>query len=424
MKRKRKNLVVIHLESLSDEIFPQEIDQLQNLYQVMMESLVFRNFYSSATSSILALTDFLYGNDFELDQATSFDDLQSPFGYETNLYDELNNNGYRTMGIGFPKIWRDDVNNYDIWSNKGYKYGWENIYSSFQSKIRRFISENGEQPFALHVWDLRSHLAYMDSLKKQGENFIERRSLGYKGINNTVKFIFDLLRDELILKDTIVVGYGDHGDDFWSHSLNGGFCHAIEPYTNLIKTPAFIFDMELEPGNCDDLISLVDLKWTIFRLLNITSSRKNHFSGKDIFTYKNDVVYSRNFFANQIEEGRTVKLTKSYGVLNHNYNLIVTKDGLEMFFNQIEPANHNNLLDFFQKGSKDELIFNNKEATHKHFQVVMSKDQIEDIKKNYSFLLDKLKSRIELKNQIICEPEKNIFNIKYTDKFKERKYKW
>ncbi|GJM70149.1 hypothetical protein HMSSN036_23650 [Paenibacillus macerans] len=88
-KSNRKNLVVIHLESLSNEIYRQEMHNLTGLTKLMDESIRLNYFFSSATSSLMAFTDFLHGNDAEIENSTTFDDLQKPSNYNDNLFDAL-----------------------------------------------------------------------------------------------------------------------------------------------------------------------------------------------------------------------------------------------------------------------------------------------------------------------------------------------
>src|SRR5690606_30600773 len=99
----------------------------------------------------------------------------------------------------------------------------------------------------------------------------------------------------------------------WSHSLNGGFCHAFEPYTTLIHTPCFFYAKDFKPNKVYDLVSLIDLKWSILHLLNIDETKEFILSGKNIFTEKNDFVFSRNLLANQ---KRNNALRKGYSVTN------------------------------------------------------------------------------------------------------------
>ncbi|GJM70151.1 hypothetical protein HMSSN036_23670 [Paenibacillus macerans] len=154
------------------------------------------------------------------------------------------------------------------------------------------------------------------------------------------------------MKDTIIVGFGDHGDDLWTHALNNGFCHGIEPYTNMIWTPAFIYDASFEGSkDYNNLASLIDLRKTILHLLGYSESNSQEFSGIDLLNSKNDFVFSRNLFANQrdtsINATKPMGLKKAYAVLNKDYNLIATQFGLEMYAYRIDSTNHNNLLSFF-----------------------------------------------------------------------------
>ncbi|GJM70150.1 hypothetical protein HMSSN036_23660 [Paenibacillus macerans] len=77
------------------------------------------------------------------------------------------------MGIGYPPIWRDDIKKFDMWSSEGEEFKWASAFDSFKSEIVRFISEhNNGTPFAIYIWDLLSHLVYMNKKKSEGTNFL------------------------------------------------------------------------------------------------------------------------------------------------------------------------------------------------------------------------------------------------------------
>ncbi|MBB6632580.1 sulfatase-like hydrolase/transferase [Cohnella thailandensis] len=428
MSDNRKNLIVLHLESLSNEIFQQERANLSFLVEVMSKSIVYENFFSTATSSLMALTDFLHGNDFEIDNSISFDELLKPTNYQENLFDLLNNKFYRTMGIGYPKIWRDDIKKYDMWSSNGDEFKWAPSFEHFILDIEDFIAVENNKPFAIYIWDILSHLGYSDAYKNQGKNFFERRSLGYRSVDETVRCVIEILEKYDLMKNTIIVGFGDHGDELWTHDLNKGFCHAIEPYTNIIKTPAFIYNADCEPSMNSDLVSLIDLRQTILSLLDITDESVFFYSGVDINQVRNRHVFSRNLLSNQrdssILDAGPVGLRKSFSITNNHYHLIVSNCGMEMYAYQIDSTNHSNLLNFFDIDCNGEITFNNRGADHAHFKRIMQPDQIAHIIENYYRLREELIKRVSIRNDLIASTEKNLFNLAAFLSIRERKYIW
>lgn len=377
---------------------------------------------------MMAFTDFCYGNDFELDLSPDLDnDLKISY-IEQNLFRILEKEGYAVKGIAFPKTWRDDLNNCKIWDlDESYDYNSNNV-QDFYSKIHSFIvqAKNNNNPVAMHIWDIRSHIFYMDEEKLSKTNFIDRRSYGYYSIDNTFKFIYELLESENMLDDTLIVAYGDHGDELWSHNLNGGFCHAIEPYTSIVHTPCLILDPELQPSISDTLISLIDLKWIILDLLKIKYKEHFDYNGWNVLKSPRKYCFSKNLLANQTAKVNGV-LRKAYSITNQNYHLIVSAFGLEFYMYKIDPSNTFNILNFFTLNEHGELVdFDHRGAWHSHFKKIMFEGQIEHIKSNFKEMYKELYKFVEEKNNyIVAHGGTNIFKPLNFKRIKQQgNYQW
>jgi len=290
--------------------------------------------------------------------------------------------------------------------------------------MSNFLDQNSGHPFALYVWDLRSHMVYVDSTKIQGKNAIERIRLGYSCLDDTVAQVLQVLVRKRLLENTIVVGFGDHGDELWTHALNDGFCHANEPYTNLISTPAFIYDRDQTPHTRNELASLIDLKSTCLGLLGLEDPNEFECAGINLFRDENKFVYSQNLFANQKPMNSYKRLVKSYSATNYDYHLIVSEHGTEMYAYRLDPTNHSNLLSFFEMDNKGEIHFINRGATHAHFHHFFSNDQINHIKNNYYVLSKALVKRVLLKNRMIEGPESFPFDVTKFLEIRPRNYDW
>lgn len=417
-----KNLVIIHLESVSHEVLHKFSREFPALNHVMSRSKQFTSFFSSATSSIMGVSDFLYGDTFEIDHFTCFDENVGKIrNMQCNLFSLLRQAGYCTGSIGYPRIWRDDLSNFGIWDTGGEVFRWVNTYDIFCQYIDKFLADS-DHPFALYVWNQISHLHYTDAIKQQGTTAYDQIRIGYSCLNDTVAYIWQLLEKRGLLDNTIILGFGDHGDDFWTHSLNGGFCHGVEPYSNLIWNPMFIYNFYQEPGLIDELASLVDLKRTCLGLVGVKDPDQFAYGGIDLFHFRNKVVYSQNLCANQQPNKF---LTKSFSATNDRYHMIVSERGLELYNFRLDPTNHNNLLNFFDIKGREEMHFNNRGATHVHFSEVFSEDQIKDIKTNYRILLNSLMDRVRLKNEMLAKEKRRfLFDMGNFIKIKPRKYYW
>jgi hypothetical protein len=71
-----KNLLILHLESISRPRLAAFDGAFPNLRRVMGEALVFDNFFSSATSTLMVATYLFHGNDFQFDTATEFEGMR------------------------------------------------------------------------------------------------------------------------------------------------------------------------------------------------------------------------------------------------------------------------------------------------------------------------------------------------------------
>ena len=96
---KSKNLIILHLESLSWQTYNIYKDYLQNLDNIFNNSLLFSNFFSSSTSSMMAIQNILYGNDNGLDHLTDFNTLNEKLkDPSNNLFNILKKKNYM---VGF-----------------------------------------------------------------------------------------------------------------------------------------------------------------------------------------------------------------------------------------------------------------------------------------------------------------------------------
>ena len=433
-----KNVLFIHLESISNEIFYNHVFDMPNLYNLMNESLNLCNFYSTASSTAMSLTDLFYGNDFETISFGGFEDYKLLKPHSKHLFQVFAEAGYTTTGLAYGKEDSREIKNQNLWSFGYGSYDGVDTMEEFFEGIENIIST--EKLFAAHIWNPLTHICVNDPDSEKCEDFLEKMRLAYLSLDQTVKYIIDLLTKKDILKDTIIVVYGDHGDDKWTRALNFGRTHVIEPYLNLVKTPAFIYDSSIGKGQFDALVSMIDLKSTVVYLTGIKHEDDFPYSGINIFKEENACAFSRSLFLNQRTEERisqewvvrlnnfsdVEKKKKSFGIINENYNLLVGEDGSEFFIHALDPSNHNNILDFFDFDDLGRITkLKHYGAWRGHFRsVFFNNGQLFNILKNYYYLKATLKERILIKQAIIEHDERNLFDFAMFDKIRERKYCW
>lgn len=436
---KKKNVILLHLESISNEIYNNHIHTFPKLSELMSQSLVLNKYFSSATSSATSLIGLFFGNDFESDKFPIYTELYLDNCYQKNMYKILQENGYDVLGLSYNEYPGDEINDFNMWQVEKQNYEIRNTFEDFEERLREFILHS-ENPFALHVWNLMPQVGHSDFSTRRGRTVIERTDISYISLENTIETIIDALNERGIMDDTIIIGYGDHGDDKWTRALNKGFTHIIEPYLNVIKTPAFIYDSRIGKGIFNDIVSSVDIKKTTLFLLGIENDEDFPYQGINIFESRNKVVYSQNLLTNQRQDftifvdwvkrlnnfSDNDHRNKAFCAINDNYNMLVSDHGIEFFLHSSDPGNYNNLLDFFEIDEFGKIIrFNNHGAWRGHLRLLlMADDQILDIMKNYYTLRKALIDRINIKHSMIKTEEKNFLDINLFNKVRPRGYIW
>lgn len=426
---KKKNLIVFHMESISNEIFGNHRYEFRDIEKLMSQSLNFGKFYSSATSSAMAISDFIHGNDFEMDRFTNFHDMRVDGRYGKGLYKILEEQGYVTLGIGynyFPET--EEVNSHGIWDSECGNYKWINDFENFMEEVVSFIEKNHDRAFAIHVWNLMPHVGQKCLDTEEAVNFYDRINMAYESLNMTIGKICDILEKNKLMESTVIAGYGDHGDDKWTRSMNAGFTHTIEPYHNIINTPAFIFDSRLEPVYSDELMSLVDMKRTLLYLTGNGIVKEFAEAGINLFQEENNYVFSKRLFANQqyYEDIKAYPMMKlhnfsdkeyrnpAYAIIGKKYTLLVSNYGCELFMNQLDPFSYNNVLNFYQMDEEGNLAgFNNRGAWRGHFRtIMMQEEQVYDVISAFYEMSELLRERIRCHEKMAGNEEAGIFDEK------------
>ncbi len=415
-----KNIILIHLESLSWALYHSHQKEMPNLRRVLGESCVFWKFFSSATSSIMAFNNLLSGSSTDMDHFSTFDGFKgTPADASLNLMKILEGAGYETFGAGCPVIWRDDLTNFNLWQSAN-PFVWHQQEADFHKMLTGCIHNKTGRPFALYVWDIRSHLAYTDERKNAGKNSLERLKIGYGCMDQTLGFVLDEVEKSGKGSETVVVGIGDHGDDFLTHGLNAGFCHSIEPYTNIIWTPMFIKAPSVPVKDEYALASLVDIKKTVLALAGVPCADQCPGEGIDLFAQKRAIAFAQNLFHRQ-PGGRY--LSKAYSATNDQYHLILGEEGLEFYLYEEDPTNHNNLLHLFNGQVGSGGVFDPHGAFHPHFKNYFSKDTIADIGENFRALYTALQGWLAAKDEKAGVPEEfSAAQTRY--KVRIRGYDW
>lgn len=347
-----KNLLILHLESISHQTLRLFPDAFPCARALMARSVVFRNFFASATSSLMAIASVWHGNSFELDHATALDRVM-PAGLSRNLFSMLSDCGYRSSVVCLNMNHPVSGTRICIWpENLEPVYGTD----SPVDLVARFDSITDGQPFAVYVWNLVSHVEQHDAESDAAATLADRLESKYRQADRLVGEIVSLLENKGLLGSTVVVLMGDHGDDFWTHGLKGGFLHAIEPYATVTAVPMSIYLPGTQPYVYAEPAGTVDIRNTVMGLLDCRDDEHFPDAGINLLARKNRMVFSQNLLANQAGSP-SPSISKAYAAMNEAYLLLAGRQGLEFYDHRLDPSNSCNLLHFFALGESGALSF-------------------------------------------------------------------
>lgn len=331
-----KNLVIVHLESVcnnllyngSEEVFP-------NLSQIAEKCCVFTNYYSTASSTIMAVGDLMYGDPYQLEKCRNLDSVYKQRTMRST-FELLEEKGYQTSAYIYPHL-PNKMDRLNLKKLFGHAAHYEDCAE--QDQFHKLIKDaiKSERKFAIYVYNNTSLLSSPFRAENVGHDFLETVEESYRNIDQTADFIFQTLQSEHVLEDTVVLLFGDHGDDLFSHGLTHGFTHAIEPYASVIRTPLMIYSSQIQQSNITDLVNTLDIRNMILPLL------EDKTVAKDTWYPKRNFSFSRNLFWNQ----KSSILNKAYSVTDGRYMLMVSPEGLELYLCKYDVFGTVNLLNFF-----------------------------------------------------------------------------
>lgn len=405
-----KNVVLFHLESLNNLFYLMHPECFPNLLELANNGTSFSKYYSSATSTLMVITDLFFQDTNQFENSTYLEDIYSITPVKKSFTDSFYNNGYNLHYFVIGKNIDYGSEPAEVFVNKVspyFKYNYfespKNIYSELENIIN-------EKPFFLFVQDDESHISQIHTYEDNSDlSSYELYKYRYKRIDEAIGQIIKALKDNNIFDDTIIMLYGDHGDELYWHNLYEGYTHAIEPYSNLIYCPLIVHGA---PGDLQEKRSQLLTTTNLGDMLLYSADLKESFSNTAY-------VFSRNLFRNQ---GLCLdKFNKSYSVTDGNYLLIVSNNGLEMYMNTIDYSSKCNILNFFKL--KNNKIYYNSVfdfLMSSHYKYFMTKKTIEDITAEFSLLREKLYEHLlELYDRKIRDMNfvKINYEIKYAKKY-------
>lgn len=380
-----KNLVLLHLESLNMMTYRMNPDLFPVIRRMEESCRVFEQYYSTATSTLMVVGDLLYGGMEQYEGCNSLDAIPGDYLYSASLFDDLKQQGYETGIYIYPE--GGDRESAERRHIAGFHHKME-LIRSYPEYVNMLEQKMDCPPFALMICNYISNISlncYVD-INEYGldTDFWEA---GYRCMDRCCGDVLRLLKQKSLLDDTVIIMYGDHGDDYWGHGMHCGLTHAIEPNNLLIHTPLMIWDgVRREKAEHDRrVMQTTDLRPLIMQMLEPEE--------KGDWQSERKYAFSRNEYAAQ--PLREDSFNKAYSVTDGRYMLMVSGKGLEMYDTKMDPACQNNVLRFFY--FLDGVLKENKKCVDEyrfHFSSYWSGRQQRILRQKFYELLQVLQAKV------------------------------
>jgi len=396
------------MESVSSLIFHMNSQFFPYTRKFQKRCLNYNHYYATATSTAMVLNDITYGDLYRIENTKLFGNFIVTHKKTESFIDVLQKEGYDTLGVHYPAALGNEINPGHMYAQNNDLVNYSN-YEKALSDVEKIIDSAVEKRghFSIYFCNEVSHLCYTDDKKFHIKCPTQRWGYGYRTIDQTVKDLIECLKKKDLLKDTVIILYGDHGDDFYCHDYNGGYTHSIEPYANIIHTPFMIYDERIGNGEINDIICSLDVKQLVYNLLGI-NIQENKFIF-DQYHSRREYVFSRNLFAGQTPEkinGYISNVRKSFGITTPEYSLILTNKGCRLYLNRIDPICNNSVLDYF-------ILYGNKlnhicdiDFLYAHYKSFMGHGTVGEIQRNFKKLQKWMKDELS-----VLERETKIKNV-------------
>lgn len=320
-----KNLILILAESL----IPQAIDEelTPTLYKLANDGYYFDNFYAplypsntcdaefiSQTSIMPSIetgtTSYAYVNNY---YPYSLANMLKQKGYYCNSYHSFEKSFYNREpfheALGFSFFFaKDDLNIYTDENFVEY-YNWVDDRILFEKMLEK---TNFDKPFYNFVITASGHLPYMDLREELYENqsianehLKEDPETAYyyasqMKLDEGIRYLIDELNTKGILKDTVIVIFGDHYPYGANDTTQKYLFKNIENEYEKQKTPFIIYNSEIKGKKNSKLTSTFDILPTLSNLFGLNTNNA-YIIGNDVFSSKESYVLfsDRSILTNQ-----------------------------------------------------------------------------------------------------------------------------
>ena len=393
-----KNLLILHLESITRERLDGFASSFPHTRRLMRGARVFDRFFSSATSTLMVVTYLFHGNDFEFDRASRFEGMR-PAANNRHLFSILRDRGYAANLVCLNAFETQRPTRLASWPDDLPPAFGTHDFATLQA---RFDAITDAEPFAVYVWDLITHIEHSLAVAPFANGLTDQIARACAVADDAIGTMLATLERKGKLADTVVVLYGDHGDDYWTHGFKGGMVHGTEPYTHVTWTPFAIAGAGLAPGASSALTTTIDIAPTCLALLGVDETMAFAHSGRDALSEVRSVAFSQNFTASQPDD-RALGIAKAFAATDDAYNLIASSRGLELYAYRLDSGNHCNLLDFFEIAPEGSLRLRPRLSNANHFRAALPDNPraVAHVDTRFRALRDALAARVAAKRAYV-----------------------
>lgn len=340
---KMRNILLIHLESLNYMNYQMNKEFFPTLRKWERRALSFSKYFSTATSTMMVMSDLAYGGMLQNEPCDNMADGLRKYCYRESLLDGLKGKGYRVKVVGYPEDGTGDAVGCNQRHFIGYTVGIEEVesYGTCMRLLEDAVTDQGM--FAVWACNYIGNSSYNNRMENTDmQTGLERWESGYRYIDRWVCDLMDLLERKDLLRRTTVLFYGDHGDDLFAHGRHAGLMHAVEPYEALIHTPFWIYDSRFAPETLEELVDTTDIRGLVEQLLGLPEQKLGR---KDLKLPARTYSMARNVYAAQ--KVRELSFHKGYSLTDGKFLFVAGDRGMEFYHIGMDPSCQHNLLDYF-----------------------------------------------------------------------------
>jgi arylsulfatase A-like enzyme/Flp pilus assembly protein TadD len=139
-----------------------------------------------------------------------------------------------------------------------------NASQVIQAALGWLDKQNSKWFLFIHIWDPHAPYSPPQPFKEEFKNDLYSGEVAY--VDSELEKLFDDLKNKELMKNTLIVLTGDHGEALGDH---GELAHGYFAYNSTLWIPLIIAGPGVEPGRVDDYVCHIDIFPTICDILKI-----------------------------------------------------------------------------------------------------------------------------------------------------------